>query len=226
VQFRSDVASLFDPDVLRACVVPGRYELPMSPGVTYAGSVDVSGGSADSSTCAVARAQGEAVVLDAVREWRPRFDPDQVRAECAAFLKSFGLSTVTGDRYGAAGVTSRFLTHGIAYEASPQTKSDLYVSSLPLINAGHAQLLDAPRSLAQLAALERRTGRGTNRDVVDHPPGGHDDVANSVAGVLVGLASGGSAADAGATLAGLLAASAGLERVSPWRLAGVSGSRG
>jgi hypothetical protein len=37
--------------------------------------------------------------------------------------------------------------------------------------------------------LERRTGRGTGRDVIDHPRALHDDLANAVAGALV-LASG------------------------------------
>ena len=36
----------------------------------------------------------------------------------------------------------------------------------------------------QLAALERRTRAG-GRDIIDHPPGGHDDLANAVAGVSV-----------------------------------------
>jgi hypothetical protein len=186
VSFRSDVSSLFDPEVLRACVAPGRYELPPAAGLPYIGFVDVSGGSADSFTCAVAHLEGESVVLDAVREWRPRFDPDQVTAECAAFLKSYGLRTVTGDKYGAAWVTSRFFQHGITYQASALAKSDIYLAALPLLNAGRAQLLDSPRLLAQLAQLERRTARGTGRDVVDHPPGAanHDDLANSVCGTL------------------------------------------
>ena len=37
---------------------------------------------------------------------------------------------------------------------------------------------------AQLSTLERRTGRG-GKDSIDHPPGGHDDVANVAAGCLV-----------------------------------------
>ena len=36
-------------------------------------------------------------------------------------------------------------------------------------------------------ALERRTGRC--KDVIDHPPGGHDDLCNSAAGALVLAAS-------------------------------------
>lgn len=187
VAFRSDVSSLFDPDVLHAAVVAGRFEVPPRAGVAYVGFVDVSGGSADSFTCAVAHAEGEAVVLDAVREWRPRFDPDAVTAECAELLRSYGLRAVTGDKYGAAWVTTQFLKNEVTYQASVRPKSDLYLAALPLLNAGRVQLLDSPRLLAQLAQLERRTVRGTGRDVVDHPPGAgsHDDVANSVCGVVV-----------------------------------------
>ncbi len=34
-----------------------------------------------------------------------------------------------------------------------------------------------------IVGLERRTSRG-GRDSIDHGPGGHDDLANAVAGVL------------------------------------------
>ena len=56
------------------------------------------------------------------------------------------------------------------------------------MNSGKADLLDIPRLTAQLAGLERRTARG-GRDSIDHGPGGHDDVANAVAGVLVKVGS-------------------------------------
>jgi hypothetical protein len=46
------------------------------------------------------------------------------------------------------------------------------------------RLLDHQRLIGQLASLERRTTRGTGRDVIDHPQGAHDDVCNAVAGVV------------------------------------------
>jgi hypothetical protein len=52
------------------------------------------------------------------------------------------------------------------------------------LNSRRCDLLDHPRLITQLCALERRTGRGTGRDTIDHPPGGHDDIANAAAGVL------------------------------------------
>ena len=78
----------------------------------------------------------------------------------------------------------------MTYDASAKSKSELYVELLPLVNARRCELLDVPRLKTQLLTLERRVGRGTGRDSVDHQPGAHDDVANAAAGALV-LAAGG-----------------------------------
>jgi hypothetical protein len=56
------------------------------------------------------------------------------------------------------------------------------VDLLPLINSRRIELVDDARLLNQLCALERRTARG-GRDSIDHPPGGRDDVVNTVAGL-------------------------------------------
>jgi len=66
-------------------------------------------------------------------------------------------------------------------------KSDLYAGLLPALNSGRVELLDHPRLVAELGGLERRTAWG-GRDSIDHGPGGHDDLANAVAGVLVAAA--------------------------------------
>ena len=70
------------------------------------------------------------------------------------------------------------------YEPSEKPKSELYRDLLPLINSTAADLLEHDKLVTQLISLERRTSRG-GTDSVDHPPGGHDDVANAVAGALV-----------------------------------------
>jgi hypothetical protein len=54
------------------------------------------------------------------------------------------------------------------------------------LNSGRAELLDEPRLASQLCGLERRTARG-GRDSIDHAPGAHDDLANSVAGAVVSV---------------------------------------
>jgi hypothetical protein len=49
-------------------------------------------------------------------------------------------------------------------------RSDLYRDLLPLVNSGRVELLDHPRLVAQLCALERRTAR-SGKDSTDHGPG-------------------------------------------------------
>ncbi len=184
-EWRRDVEGFLDPESLRAVTAPDRRELEPRPGGAYVAFVDPSGGSQDSMTLAIAHREEGRAVLDCVRERRAPFSPDDVVREYAEVLAAYGLSRVTGDRYGGAWPAERFAVHGIRYEPAERSKSDLYQALLPLVNAGRVELLDVPRLLAQLAGLERRTARGTGRDSIDHAPGARDDVANAVAGALV-----------------------------------------
>jgi hypothetical protein len=187
-EFRQDLQQLLTRETVEGCVIPGRRELPRVGGVMYRGFCDPSGGSSDSMTMAIAHSEpnGRANIgiLDCVREFRPPFDPDAVAGEISDLLRSYGVSTVVGDRFGGDWVASRFTAHGISYQPSEKSKSDIYVSALPLLNAGRVELLDNDRLVTQLCSLERRTGRGTGKDIVDHPPRQHDDIANAACGVL------------------------------------------
>jgi hypothetical protein len=73
-----------------------------------------------------------------------------------------------------------FAACGIRCEQSAEPKSSLYTNLLPL-NNNRIELLHHPRLVAQLCGPERRTAR-SGRDSIDHAPGGHDDLANAVAG--------------------------------------------
>lgn len=187
-EFRSDVDAFVAPEAVDAAIVPGRYELPRMQEHTYMAFVDPSGGSQDAMTVAIAHAEHRAeeyvAVLDAVREVKPPFSPESVVADFAGLLKSYGISTVTGDRYAGEWPRERFQVHGIGYEASERTKAEIYRDALPALNSGRVELLDLPRLRSQLIGLERRTARG-GRDSVDHAPGAHDDLANAAAGALV-----------------------------------------
>jgi len=170
-----------------ASTVPGRLELPPISDLAYRAFADPSGGLQDAMTLAIAHAEGERVVLDAVREVKPPFSPDAVVGEFATLLKAYGCATVTSDRYGGEWPRERFAAHGIHYTPAEQSKSELYTPLLPLLNAARADLLDVPRLRAQLVGLERRTTRH-GRVSVDHRPGSHDDVVNAVAGALIATA--------------------------------------
>ena len=51
--FRTDVETYVAKEVVDAAVVPGRFELPRVPGVSYVAAVDPSGGSADAMTLSI-----------------------------------------------------------------------------------------------------------------------------------------------------------------------------
>jgi hypothetical protein len=102
--------------------------------------------------------------------------------EFATLLKSYRVTHITGDRYAGIWPVESFARVGIKYEQSVAPKSDLYRDLLPLINSRRIELLDNPRLVNQLTALEQRTARG-GRDSIDHPPGAHDDLINAVGGV-------------------------------------------
>jgi hypothetical protein len=173
-EFRDDLADFVTREIIDAVTCWGRHELPPEPGVQYAAFCDPSGGVSDSMT------------LDAILEVRPPFDPEKAVAECTALLKRFGITRVVGDRYAGEWPKARFAEHGISFEQSAKPKSDIYHDLLPLLNAKRVELLEHPRLSAHLVGMERRTAR-SGKDSIDHSPGGHDDLANVVAGVLVGL---------------------------------------
>jgi hypothetical protein len=128
-------------------------------------------------------------VLDAIRERKPPFSPEDVVQEFADLMRRYGISRVVGDRYGGTWVAEAFARRHITYEPAAKSKSELYSDLLPLLNFGTADLLNDDRLIGQLVGLERKTARG-GRDSIDHAPGGHDDLANAVAGVLVNCGGG------------------------------------
>jgi hypothetical protein len=180
-EFRRDIESFVSREAVDACVIPGLRELPPTSYLRYVAFTDPSGGSEDAMTLAIAHREEGKVILDAVREARPPFNPDEVVAEFAAVLRTYRTGSVSGDRYGGEWPRERFRAHGIAYELAEKSKSELYRDLLPLLNSGRVALLDHARLITQLCSLERRTAR-SGRDSIDHPPGKHDDLANAVAG--------------------------------------------
>jgi hypothetical protein len=181
-EFRSDIESFVSREAVEACVSLDVRERAPLLRTRYFGFVDPSGGSADSMTLAVGHREDDVVVLDALRERKPAFSPEDVVSEFAGLLKSYRVTSISGDRYGGEWPKERFRDHAISYEPAQKPKSDLYRDFLPAINSRKIDLLDHPRLLTQLVGLERRTARG-GRDSIDHAPGTHDDLANAVAGL-------------------------------------------
>ena len=188
-QFRSDIESFISREAINACVQPGVLEKRPVRANRYCAFVDPSGGSNDAMTLAIAHKEGDTAILDALRERKPPFSPEAVVEEFAELCGTYRITKVYGDRYAGEWPREQFRKHGINYVVADQSKSELFLSFLPLVNSRAVDLLDEPKLVTQLCSLERRTARG-GRDSIDHRAGAHDDLANAAAGALVHAASG------------------------------------
>jgi hypothetical protein len=188
-EFRDDLSNLFTREVIEGCVRPGIRERGPQSGVAYIGAVDPAAGGADSFTLAISHREKTVLILDAVRERRG--SPEAAIADYAGLLKTYGLTTVTGDNYGKDFVVEAFGRHGIAYKKSGKDRSDIYLSMFALVNSGRVELLDGQQKmLRQFMALERKV-LPSGKDSINHPESGdrhHDDLAN-VASLALVLAS-------------------------------------
>lgn len=211
-EFRADVEAYLTVELVEAATIAGRDTLERDHRHDYVAFCDPAGGSGgDSMTLAIAHTEThgipapvtngypfaaidpvlrevggdvrEVVVIDYLAEVRPPFSPAEAVREFAAALARYGVAEVVGDRYAGAWPSERFSEHGITYTPAPDTKAGLYLTMLPAFTAREIELPDHPRLTRQLIALERRTSRA-GRDIVDHPPRGHDDLANAVAGAV------------------------------------------
>jgi hypothetical protein len=164
--FRDDISGFIPYSVVERCIVPGRTELEPQPGVQYRAFIDPASGiakGADSMTLGIAHAQGDKVVLDLVREAVPPFQTDVVTVQFAEIMRRFGITTAVSDRVGLGWVEKAFFNEGIILRYSSKTKSEIYLSALPLLGNVSVQLLDNPRLKSQILNLERRVARGQTR---------------------------------------------------------------
>ena len=186
-EFRTDIEGFVSREAVMACVSPAVFERPREHYKVYSAFCDPSGGSSDSFTLAIGHKDlaTKVMVIDAIREARAPFNPTEVVQEFTQPLKSYGVSKIVGDRYAGEWPKEAFGKHGIRYEQSAKPKSDMYCDLLAAINSKRVALLDNGRLISQLCGLERRTAR-SGKDLIDHPAGAHDDVANAVAGLCSG----------------------------------------
>jgi hypothetical protein len=182
-EFRDDIGGFLSVEEIERVVVRGRTLLPYIEGVKYKAFCDPSGGRNDSMVLAIAHGEKDRAVLDLFREIRAPFSPQQAVSEFCELLEAYHVSEVRGDRYSASWVSEAFERNRVRYIASDRNRSEIYLEFLPALTSGQLELLDNERMKNQFAALERRTGAA--RDMIDHPVGGADDVANACAGAVV-----------------------------------------
>lgn len=180
-EFREDVASFVPLEVIDACTDVGVYQREPQRGVHYQATCDPSGGVNDSMTLCIYHVTDKyEVITDLLLEARAPFSPTEVVRTFAEALRRYNVSVVLGDRFGGEWPADRFREFGISYRVAEENKSRAYMHLLAALMDRRIRLLDNERLRAELSDLERRTRSG-GADLIDHPPGGHDDLANVVA---------------------------------------------
>jgi len=187
-EFRSDIEGFIQRETVEGVTRSAPLELAPEPKRRYSAFIDPAGGGADEFTLAIGHIEDrKTLVVDVVRGRTGT--PSTIVAEYAELLRAYRIRDAVSDKYGGTWPADEFARHGIKVEQSAKPKSDLYRDTLPVLNSGRAELPPDDRLMTQLTTLERRTARG-GRESIDHPPGGHDDRANAIAGLVANTAIG------------------------------------
>jgi hypothetical protein len=187
--WREDLSDFIPLEVVEGSTDFGTFMRMYNPQFSYAAFCDPAGGTgSDSFTLAIGhrlRDQADTVVIDALRERKPRFVPRDVIAEFAQLLRSYNISEVQGDRFAGGFHSDEWKRNGITFVPCERTTSENYLHALPMFLAGRARLIDNATLRSQLASLERRISVA-GHETVSHPQtaSAHDDCATSCAGVL------------------------------------------
>ena len=107
-------------------------------------------------TLGIVHREGETIVLDLLREYRPPFSPETVCADYTSVIKKYRCSQTFGDRYAGEWVVEGFRKYGVHYEECEQTRTELYLNTVPLINSCSVALLDNERSCSSSCRLSER----------------------------------------------------------------------
>lgn len=181
-EWRQDVQTYLPREIIEQCVIKNRQDLLPRTSITYRAFCDTSGGRSDSAALAIGHRDERKIIVDFLREWPAPFNPFSIAGQMAEELKRYHLFLVTGDAYGAEYTAGAFKSHGVSYQPAEQNKNELYLELIGPICSKEIELPDSERLASQLASLERKVRSG-GHDLVDHPPGGKDDIANCVAGM-------------------------------------------
>ncbi len=184
-EFRDDLETFVSLELIARAVVPGRLSLPYNPRCAYHVFCDPSElvKSGDSMTLAVSHVASGKLIVDRLDEVRPPADPKDVIDRFSATCREYHVSEIVEDRVSIGWIRSDFEKKNIRVEPCSVSKSDLYAFLSVKLQGDLVEIPDDDRLVDQMLGLEKRnlTG-GVTR--IDHAPGGHDDLVNSLAGAV------------------------------------------
>ena len=131
--FRTDLAQFLDDASIDGAIDRDRpIELAPRKDARYFCFVDMSGGRRDSSSIAIAHAEGDGdarrLICDVIRGRKG--DPQAATREFAGLAKQYACQhSINGDNYSADWVSAAFREAGCEYVKSPLTRSELYLEA-------------------------------------------------------------------------------------------------
>ena len=187
--WREDSGDFIPLTDLEECTDWDVVEREPQRGTFYYAFCDISTGRGKDSAalciCHVENDSAKSLVVDLVRERRPRFVLNDVIAEWAGLLDNYGIPKIWSDGY-AFGISADIWSrNGIINTKADSDTSTNYLCALPFLTSRRALLIDVETIRKQFAGLQR-TVRG-GYETVEHAKtaSAHDDVAAAVAGCLV-----------------------------------------
>ena len=190
--WREDVDDFLPLDVIEAATDWGVIERPPERGVQYVAFADAASGTGrDSFALAIGHAVNDAartIVIDLLRERKPRFVAADVIREFSHLLRSYGISEVVSDNYAAGFSADEWARNGTRFRACDNNTSENFLCALPLLTSKRGRLSDDATARKQLSGLQRRVVAG--HETVGHAQiaSAHDDVAAAVCGCLAEIA--------------------------------------
>lgn len=185
-EFRSDLSQYMPDEFLERSIMHDRKSLLREQRYHYCAFVDCSGGAHDRMVLAIShKEENSHCVLDKLEIVEPDFNFYEVVERFAVIMSAYGTRMATGDYYGAELVPQAFAQHGVVYQPSELTKSQIFAEALHLFSADFVELLDVRSLHSEFRALEVRPRSGRAGDLIEVPRNGYDDQANAVCGSLL-----------------------------------------
>lgn len=183
---RTDCEALYELAKVERCTRSEGELLPKlsdadGNAITYFGAVDLSG-ARDDTGAAISHREGDRVITDVCRAWRPPMDVGEVAREITAFFKPYRIAVAYCDAYAKDIAAPLYRQHGLSLELAEANTTEIQFQLAQRVRLGTVQLPADDRLRRELLAYQRRT-TASGRDTVEFPRrnGSHGDLADAVA---------------------------------------------
>jgi phage terminase large subunit-like protein len=180
----SPSGAFLDQNKILSAVTVGVRRRQFKAGTKYFAFVDMSGGSNDNATIAIAhKDESGRAVLDVIEKQAGGvpFDPRAAIKKFAGILDEYGINEVVGDNFAGMTFQRDFEDYGKRYRVTAwKSASDIYERFEPRLNADEIVLVDEPTLIEELSTLIlTRAGK------VTHESNSHDDHAVACCGACL-----------------------------------------